>query len=164
MATFYGALVGTPKNATPPTPVPNTLENGKDSIIVRDRIELSAAAIGDLIELARDVPWETVIDPYNSDFSFDDLGTSVTMSIGDGGTYFNALCSAQDVATAAGTAKICKSVDIANYYKPLWQVLGYSTLAAAKAVAASCDIYAKIAGGAATGTFVWQIRGQRRMA
>lgn len=163
MANLYG-VNGTAKNTTPPTPISSALENGKDQVIARDRIELSSAAIGDLVEFARNVPWETVLNPYSSSFSFDDLGTSVTLSIGDGDTKSTALCNAQDVATAAGEARIMKSVDIANYFKPLWAVMGYASLAAAKAVTPACTLWGKIAGGTATGTLVWQIVGQRRMA
>ena len=158
MAKFYGSLVGTPKQATPPRQTSHTHENGSDHIIVRDTIELAAAA-NDTVQLAI-VPWETVLSP-NSTFWFDDLGTGNTVSIGDV-TYPNALCNAQDTSTAAGSALVMKSVDIANYFKPLWQQLGYASLTAAKAVGPFCELLAKVNSAAAAGTLTWQITGQKR--
>lgn len=158
MAKFYGSLVGTPKQATPPRQTSHSHENGSDHVIVRDTIELAAAA-NDTVQLTI-VPWETVLSP-NSTFWFDDLGTGCTLSIGDV-TYPNALCNAQDVAAAAGSALVMKSVDIANYFKPLWAQLGYASLAAAKAVGPFCELLAKVNSAAAAGTLTWQITGQKR--
>lgn len=160
MTKRYGSLVGAPKQLVPPRQTQSVHENGTDHIIVRDTIELAAAPAADTVQLAV-VPWETVIDPYQSDFSFDDLGVGVTFSIGDV-TNPTALCNAQDVAAAAGTAKVCKSLDIANYFKPLWAALGYASLAAAKAVGAQCELLGTIGAAAATGTLSWQIKGQKR--
>lgn len=158
MAKFYGSLVGTPKQATPPRQTSHAHENGTDHVIVRDTIELAAAA-NDTVQLAV-LPWETVIAP-SSTFYFDDLGAGCTLSIGDA-TYPNALCNAQDVATAAGSALVMKSVDIANYFKPLWQQLGYASLTAAKAVGPFCELLAKVNSAAAAGTLTWSIHGQKR--
>jgi hypothetical protein len=158
MAKTYGSLVGTLQQNTPPDVVPTALANSPDIIIVRDTIELAAAAT-DTVSLCK-VPWETVIDPFGSDFSFDDLGTGTTLSVGNV-TYPNALCNAQDVATAAGTAKVCKSLDVANYFKPLWQALGYATLAAAKLISAQCELLATVNTAAAAGTLTWQIKGHK---
>lgn len=163
MTTYYGALVGTPKNNVPPSAIPSTYENGRNQVLVRDRYEAAGIAAGSLIEIARNLPWETVIDPYLSDFSFDDMGAAQTLSIGDA-TFPTALCNAQDTGTAAGTAKVMRSVDIANYFKPLWQVLGHASLAAAKLVAPACTLIGTTATNAATGTLVWQIHGVRRMS
>lgn len=162
MTTYYGALVGTPRNATPPQPIPQIYKGSDDVVLVRDRIELNAVAAS-VVELAL-LPWNTIIDPYNSDFSFDDLGAgAVTFSIGDV-TYPTAFCNATDVNAAAGTAKVMKSVDIANYFKPLWQVLGYATLAAAKLVAAQCTLIGTVNAATGAGTLVWQIRGKKVLA
>lgn len=158
MAKFYGSLVGTPKRATPPALVPYVLENSSDKVLVRDTIELAAAA-ADQVQLVK-LPWETVLSP-NSTFYFDDLGTGCTLSIGDV-TYPNALCNAQDVAAAAGSALVMKSVDIANYFKPLWQMLGYASLAAAQAVGSQCELIATVNSQAAAGTLTWQIVGNPR--
>lgn len=156
MVKYLGSKVGTPRAATPPSLVSPSLANSKDSVIVRDTIELSAVATS-TVSMGY-MPWETVLDPFGSDFSFDDLGTSVTFSIGDV-TYPTALCSATDVATAAGTAKVCKSLDIANYFKPLWETLGYATLAAAQAIGSQCELLGTVNTATATGTLSWQIKG-----
>lgn len=161
MADLYGALVGTPSQATPITPADAAYAGSKDQVIVRDRIELVAAAAAATIRGAV-VGWETVLDPYASHFSFDDLGVGNTLSFGNV-TYPNALCNAQDVATAAGSASLLKSVDIANYYKPLWEQLGYATLAAAKLIGDQCELLFTVNSAAATGTLVWQIKGAKRI-
>lgn len=161
MTTRYGALVGAIKQAEPFRQVPNGRENIEQQVLVRDRIELAAAPANDVVELAV-LPWETKIDPYQSDFSFDDLGTGVTFSVGDV-TYPTALCNVQDVATAAGTAKICKSVDIAKYWMPLWEMLGYASLEAAQLVGRQCQLLGKIGTAAATGTVAWQITGVKHL-
>lgn len=161
MADLYGALVGTPSQAVPITPAPAAYAGSRDITIVRDKVELAAAAATTTIRAAV-VGWETVLDPFACDFSFDDMGTSVTLSLGNI-TYPNALCNAQDVATAAGTAKALKSVDINNYYKPLWEQLGYASLAAAKLIGDSCELMFKVNTAAATGTLVWQLRGAPRI-
>ncbi|PIB96511.1 hypothetical protein [Caulobacter sp. X] len=159
MTKYYGSLVGTPKRATPPALISYALENSSDKILVRDTIELAAAAATDTVSLVF-LPWETVLAP-SSAFYFDDLGTGTTLSIGDV-TYPTALCNAQDVATAAGSALVMKSVDIANYFKPLWQMLGYASLAAAQAVGSRCELLATVGAAAATGTLTWQIAGTPR--
>lgn len=158
MATFYGSLVGTPKRATPASPIPSFLENSTDSILVRDTIELAAAAT-DLVQAAK-LPWETVLGAAGTVY-FDDLGASTTLSLGDI-TYPNALINAQDVATAAGSCSALKSVDVANYFKPLWQMLGYASLTAAQAIGAQCELLFKINTAAATGTLTWQLSGAKR--
>lgn len=161
MAIVYGALIGTPKNTVPATSIPATYENGKDQILARDRYEAAALAVADKIELVRNLPWETVLDPDECRIWFDDLGAAQTLTIGDT-TYPAALAAAIDTGTAAGSANMMVSVDIANYFKPLWQVLGHANLAAARAVSGACSLYATVAGNAATGTLAWQMKGQRR--
>jgi len=158
VAKFYGSKVGTPKQTLPLRQIPSTLENGTDHVIVRDTIELAASA-NDLVQAAV-LPWETVLNP-SSTLYFDDLGTGTTLSLGDI-TYPNALVNAQDVATAAGSASALKSVDIANYFKPLWEQLGYANLAAAKAVGDQCELLFKVNSAAAAGTLTWQLTGQKR--
>jgi hypothetical protein len=163
MAKFYGSLVGAVLQLTPPRQVDMAYANTKDQILVRDTIEVNAIAANDVVQLAV-VGWETVIDPSGSDFWFDDLGTGGTVSVGDI-TYPNALANAVNTDSAAGSSKVCVSVDIANYFKPLWAMLGYATLAAAQAVGAQCELLLKRNTAAVTGicTISWQIRGNRRI-
>lgn len=159
MAKYFGALVGAIINSVQSTPLISTaLKGGIDKLIIRDTIELNTVA-NDTVRLAV-LDWDTVLSP-GGQFYFDDLGTGCTLSVGDI-TYPNALCNAQDVATAAGSALIMKSVDIANYFKPLWQVLGYPTLAAARLVGLQCELLFKVNTAAAAGTLTWQLHGQKR--
>lgn len=103
--------------------------------------------------------WDTILDPTLSIVEFSDFGTSVTLDIGDV-TYPAALCDGQDIATAAGTANPLKTVSIADRRKPLWQMLGYATLAAAKAVGARCELLASFKdANPASGTLGWTIYG-----
>lgn len=119
------------------------------------------AAQNDTIQLGY-FDWDTLLDPELSVVEFTDLGTSVTMDIGDV-TYPDALCAAQDVATAAGTCNPLKSVTIANRRKPLWEMLGYASLAAAKLIGARCELLATLEGAnPASGTVGWTIYGSPR--
>lgn len=162
MTTYYGSQVGTPKQASRPTMIPATNENGTDHLLCLDTIELAAAAAASRVEIAV-LPWETVISP-SSRFWFDDLGATQTFDIGDI-TYPTGLVSGQDTATAASGADgiaFLKSVDIASYGQPLWQMLGYATLAAAQLIGAQCQLLGRVNTAAATGTVTWRIVGQAR--
>lgn len=161
MTKRFGALVGAVKQLSPMRPVDAAYENCKEQVLVRDQIELAAAPAADTVQLAV-LGWETVIDPYQSDFSFDALGANTTVSIGDV-TYPTALVNALDTHTAAGTSKVVKAPDIDAYFQPLWQMLGYATLAAAKLIGNQCELLLTINTAAATGGIVWQIKGARRI-
>lgn len=163
MANFLGVLLGTPKNAVPPVSIPNTYENGRQQVIARDRITLAAAAILDQIELARNIPWETVLDVHQCQFSFAALGAGSTLSIGDGGANPAALSAAIATAVATKGVDALSAVAIANHHKPLWGLFGYASLAAARAVTPACTLYARVGGAAATGLVTWQFMGVRRM-
>lgn len=159
MAKFFGSLIGSIISAAQSVPLVSVAyAGGEDRVLARDTIELAAAA-ADTVSLGN-FDWETILNPVTSVFWFDDLGTGNTVSVGDIG-FPNALCNAQDTSTAAGSALIMKSVDIANYWKPLWQVLGYASLAAAKAVGKQCELLAKVNSAAATNTLTWQICGRK---
>ncbi|MBX9707223.1 MAG: hypothetical protein K2X61_04735 [Caulobacteraceae bacterium] len=103
--------------------------------------------------------WDTILDPALSIVEFTDFGTSVTLDIGDV-TYPTALCVDLDIATAAGTANPLRSVSIADRRKPLWSMLGYASLAAAKAVGARCELLASFKdANPASGTLGWTLYG-----
>lgn len=159
MTKRYGSLVGAVKQLAPMRPVDNAFENNGD-VLVRDTITLAAAPIADTISLGI-MGWESVLDPFDSDVNFDALGAGTTLSIGD--VTFPAALAAATATNAAGTLKPLKTIANANYFQPLWQLLGYATLAAAKAVANQCELLATIAGGAATGVVTWQFKGVRRI-
>lgn len=156
MADFYGALVGAVLSASQSVPlVPAALKGGQDHVLIRDTIELADAfAQNDRISLGK-IRADAIINPVASVIYFDDLGTSITMDVGDA-LDEDALVAAQDVATAAGSCALYKSVDIANYWKPLWQVLGRASNPGGE-----IELFAKLEGGnPGTGTVTWQIVGQ----
>lgn len=160
MTTRYGSLVGTPLQSTPPKPADATLIRTKDAIIVRDTIVLAAAPVADVISLSK-LGWESVLDPDGCKMWFDALGANSTLSIGDV-TYPAALAAATDTHTAAGNLNMLKTLTIGTYFQPLWQQLGYATLAAAQLIGSRCELLATVAGGAVTGNVTWQLKGQRR--
>lgn len=157
MTMRYGALAGqayNPANTTP-KPVGFGLERGTDHVLIRDVIELSAAAANDTIFLGK-FPSNTVLDPDGCICWFDDLGTGVTVDVGDSSNA-DGLVDGQDVASAAGSFSLLKTVDVANYFKPLWAQLGYTS-----DPGGLLELYATILGAAATGTVAWQIKGVTR--
>lgn len=159
MATFFGSLVGSVLAAAQSVPmVPVALRGGSDRVFVRDTIELATAvAQNDLISLGK-IPSKAIINPVTSIIWFDDLGTSVTMDVGSLAAE-NALVAAQDVATAAGSCSVMKSVDVANLFKPLWELLGLSA-----DPGGMIELFAKLEGAdPGTGTVTWQICGQERL-
>lgn len=127
------------------------------------------AAQDDYISLGY-VGWDTRFDAIST-IEFDDMGTSITMDVGVasnpanvGATAPACLVSAQDVATAAGSVSILKSVGIANRRKPLWQLAGYASLQAArdatKADGSRAELIATLKGGnPGAGTIAWSIYG-----
>ncbi|BBF79917.1 hypothetical protein EM6_0494 [Asticcacaulis excentricus] len=125
-----------------------------------DSVELAAAPVADRIFLGNFL-LEAILDPYGSDYSYDALGASTTLSIGD--TANPAALAAAASTASAGTRKIMASVGIEKYPMPLWQVLGYASLEAAIAAQSrkngTVNLYATIGGAAATGTVTWQIKG-----
>lgn len=157
MTMRYGSLVGAaynPANATAKSSGFG-LEKATNHVLIRDTVELAAAPVDDTIWLGK-FPSNTILDPDGCKVWFDDLGTSVTLDIGDVNDP-NGLLAAQDVATAAGSASVMKSVDIANYFKPLWAQLGYT-----KDPGGLIELYGTIKGAAATGTVSWQLKGSPR--
>ena len=155
MVDWTGAVAGAAQAAIPKQSIPKTAKGGADRVLIRDRIELVAGvAQNDRIVLGA-IRSDAVINPLTSFIWFDDLGTSITMDIGSTAAE-NALVAAQDVATAAGSCSILKSVDIANYGKELWELLGLSA-----DPKTPITLYAKLEGGdPGTGSVSWQIMGQ----
>lgn len=161
MTKRYGSLVGAVKQLVPMQPVDSAFENTKDKVLVRDLITLAAAPAADTIQLGV-FGWETMFDPLESALYFDSLGANTTISIGDA-TAPTALVNAQDTHTAAGSVTPFKPASLANWYQPLWQALGYASLAAARLVGNKCELLLTINTAAATGNLAWQFRGQGRI-
>ncbi|MGH6971050.1 MAG: hypothetical protein ACREEQ_05505, partial [Caulobacteraceae bacterium] len=149
MAEHFGSLVGTPSQSSPLTLVDNAYARCPMDVIVRDTIALAAAPVADTIQAAV-VGWDTVLDPDDCFLHTSGLGAGVTLSFGAAG-FATALDDAVAV-NAAGNVNLCSALGIGSYYQPLWQALGYASLAAAKAVANQCELLFTLAGAAATGT------------
>ncbi|HUO22698.1 MAG TPA: hypothetical protein VMU59_09310 [Caulobacteraceae bacterium] len=160
MSKHYGALVGAVKQLIPFRPVDAAFENTKDEVLVRDVVTLAAAPAADTIQLGL-FGWESIIDPVSSDVLYDNLGAGTTLSVGDA-TYPTALLNAQGTS-AAGTSKIGQINAKTLWFAPLWQALGYASLAAAQKVGTNCELLATIGGAAATGNLAWSIKGQKRI-
>ncbi|WP_397402712.1 hypothetical protein [Phenylobacterium sp.] len=161
MPDFNGDLVGTPLAAAAganPYNVPNALKGGTDVVLMRDTIELiTAFAQNDRVKLG-DFPSDVIINPVQSTIWFDNLGASTTMDVGS--TASEAALVAAQATSAAGSCLFYKNVDVANYWKPLWQVLGL-----AADPGGTIAIFAKLeAADPGVGTMTWQIVGQRRLA
>ncbi len=157
MTMRYGSLVGIAYSGASAVALATSSahEKGTDHILIRDRVELAAAPANDTIWLGK-FPSNTVLDPDGCIAWFDDLGVGITMDVGDS-SIVDGLTDGQDVAAAAGSFNLMKTVDIADYFKPLWQQLGY-----AADPGGFITLYATILGAAATGTFSWQMKGQAR--
>ena len=160
MAKIFGLLVGLAyAGAAAAKTTSHFHEKGTDAVLRRDRVELTGAAgngaVGDTISLGV-FGSNAYIDPLAAVCHFDDLGTGITVDVGYSGDT-DALVANQDVAAAAGNFSLFKGVDIANWFKPLWQVLGLAADPGGK-----IELLMTIKGAAATGTVVWSIKGQDR--
>lgn len=161
MTKRYGALVGAVKQLSPMRPVDMAFENTHDKILVRDQYVAAAEVFTNTLQLAV-LGWETVLDPVACDVYFDSLGANTTISVGDV-TYPTALVNAQDTHTAAGSVKLVKSTALDTWFQPLWQLLGYATLAAAKLIGNQCELLLTFNTANATGKLSWQFKGQGRI-
>lgn len=163
MAEHYGTFVGAVKQLAPVQPVDNAFERVKDEVIVRDLFTNAAAtAQNDTIQVAVNLGWETILDPDGCKAHWTAGGAGCTLSLGDA-THPTALDNAVDIS-AAGSANLLSAITKPNYYLPLWQALGYATLAAAKAVALQCELIFTIGGAVfAAGTITWKLVGVRRI-
>ena len=163
MARFIGAILGavhaasTASGATQTSPFFN---NGRVARILGD-YWTGDAAQNDIVSLGY-VDWNTRFDAI-SQVEFDDFGTAITLDVGVA-LDPDCLIAAQDVATAAGSASLLKSVGIANRHKPLWQLAGYTSLQAAKdatvADGGRAELIATFKGGdPVAATLAWRVYG-----
>lgn len=154
MTKFYG-VAQTALNSEVQTTRPTQGHfGGKNTVFVRDVFDGDAAQ-NDTISLGV-LPSTAILDPVASVVAFDDMGTSITLSVGDA-THATALVNAADVATAAGQISALKSVDIINWGYPLWKMLGY-----AADPGGNIELLATLGGGdPASGTIAWQLAGQQ---
>lgn len=161
MTKHYGALVGTPKQSSPIIPVDNAYERVFDETIVRDLFTNAAATNNaDTLQVAV-LGWDSVLDPDECKAHWTAGGAGCTLSFGDA-AHPTALDNAVDIHLA-GSAALLSAITIPNYFQPLWQLLGYATLAAAQAVSTQCELLFTIGGANfAAGTLTWRLRGVRR--
>jgi hypothetical protein len=131
MARFIGAILGAAHIANSGA-VGSYIDpyfcNGRVARILSD-FWTGDAAQNDIISLGY-VDWTTRFDALST-IDFDDLGTSVTMDVGVANDP-DCLIDGQDVATAAGSVALLKSVALANRRKALWELAGYASLQAAR--------------------------------
>ena len=162
MTKHLGTFVGTPRASSPLTPVDNAYERNHDEVIVRDiYTNASATTFTDTIQAAV-LGWDSVLDWDGSKVHWTaGGGSTTTLSLGDV-TFPNGLDNAVDTH-AAGSASLGSAVTVPNYGLPLWQALGYATLAAAKAVGRQCELLFTVnTANFAAGTIYWKLVGIRR--
>lgn len=171
MTRFIGAVLGAAhaaQSGAAGSLVDPFFNNGRVARILGD-FWTGDAVQDDTISLGY-VDWSTRFDAIST-IEFDDMGTSITLDVGVavnalnvGATAPACLISAQDVATAAGTVSLLKSVGIANRRKPLWQLAGYASAQiardATKADGGRAELIATLKGGnPGAGTIAWSIYG-----
>lgn len=140
--------------------------NGRVARIARDYWTADAAQ-NDTVVLGN-FDWTTRFDAL-SVIEFDDFGTGISLDVGvevgpAGTSDPDCLIDGQDIATAAGSASLLKSVTIANRHKPLWELAGFASAQAArdltKANGGRASVVATLLGGdPGSGTLSWSIYG-----
>lgn len=134
--------------------------NGRVVRMLRD-FWTGDAAENDIVSLGY-VDWTTRFDAIST-VEFTDFGTAITLDVGVASDP-DCLIAAQDVAAAAGSASLLKSVGIADRHKPLWQLAGYATAQAARAASVKdggrAELIATFKGGNPdAGTLSWAVYG-----
>ena len=163
MARFIGAILGTAHASlivASGSLVDPFFNNGRVARILGD-YWTGDAAQNDIVSLGY-VDWNTRFDAI-SQIDFDDFGNAITLDVGVA-LDPDCLIAAQDVATAAGSASLLKSVGIPPRHKPLWQLAGYASLQAAKdatvADGGRAELIATFKGGdPAAATLAWRVYG-----
>lgn len=159
MTDRYGSFRGAVIQQMPPRMPIGALGGEFLRRMAMDSVLLAAAPIADRIWLGN-FNIDAILDPASMVYN-DALGASTTLSIGDK-TYPSVLAAAASTVSA-GSRSIIASVTIANYPKPIWAQLGYASrdacIAAQPMKNGTVDLWATIAGAAATGNVSWHIKG-----
>lgn len=138
MAKFIGAILGAAHAAASGQAGSLTdpyFCNGRVARIARD-YWTGDAAQNDTVVLGH-FDWTTRFDAL-SVIEFTDFGTSVTLDVGvevgpsSGAAVPDCLIDGQDIAAAAGSASLLKSVAIGNRHKTLWELAGFASAQAAR--------------------------------
>ena len=165
MPRFTGAVLGAAKAGNSDAVTRPAYANGRVARIARD-LWTGDAAQNDDVVLA-EVDWSTVIDE-TSFINFTDFGTGVNLdvgvAVGPSGSDIDCLVDGQDISTAAGTSALLRSVAIGDRHKPLWQLAGFTSLAAAREASSANGgraviIATFVDGNPALGTLAWTIFG-----
>lgn len=171
MAKFIGAILGAAHVAAAGatgSQVDPYFCNGRVARILAD-YWTGDAAQNDIVSLGF-VDWTTRFDGIST-IHFDDFGTSITLDVGvaaiasvNSATAYACLINAQDIATAAGSVSLLKSVAIGNRKKPLWQLAGFASAEAARKATVRdggrAELIATLKGGNPdAGTLDWSIYG-----
>lgn len=171
MARHIGAILGAAHIANSGAPGSLTdpfFSNGRVVRMLRD-YWTGDAAQDDIVSLGY-VDWTTRFDALST-VEFTDLGAAITLDVGVasnpanvGATAPACLVAAQDVATAAGSVSLLKSVAIGNRHKPLWQLAGYASAQAARTATVKdggrAELIATLKGGNPdAGSLSWSVYG-----
>ncbi len=114
-------------------------------VAIQDRAEIpSGVEINSKVYLGA-VDWDFIPNRWASHIAFDDAGTGQTLDIGDVNDP-DALVAGQDIAAAAGSVSLLKSVDIDKHGDPMWKLLGYADRKAAAATSPRAFVYATVKG------------------
>lgn len=129
-------------------------------IALLDRAEIASGVEAESKVYAGDVSWDFIPVASLSSLYFDDAGSGQSIDFGDAKTP-DALIDGQDIATAAGSCSLLKTVDIAKHGDPLWKLLGYATRAEAVASGPKARLYFTIKGAAlgANTSLAWTLVG-----
>lgn len=129
-------------------------------IAVQDRCEIpTGVEVGSKIYIG-DISWDFIPNRDLSTLYFDDMGTGVSIDLGDANDP-DALIDGQDVSAAAGSASLLKTVDIDKHGDPMWKLLGYATRDAAGKTGPKARLYITIAGAnlGNAATIAWTLAG-----
>ncbi len=121
MPDFYGTEFT--KTREPRDMIDVAKNHGRVRIAIDEIESLAAWAVADRIFLAK-IPSNAVL-LAESTLYFDDLGTAPTLDFGDA-VDPNGLATVISAATA-GSASLLEGVDISNYGKRLWEMLGHTS-------------------------------------
>lgn len=106
--------------------------------LTSDHVQLAIGVdIASVIVLG-DIKWDAIPIAHLSTFTYDAAGAAVTVTVGDAN--FPAAFVNGQTLVAAGSTGLMAAVDRSLFGKPLWQVLGYASLATAQKYRESCRL------------------------
>lgn len=109
-------------------------------VALLDRAEIASGVEAESKIYAGDVSWDFIPIAALSSLYFDDAGTGQSIDFGDANDP-DALIDGQDIAAAAGSCSLLKTVDIAKHGDPMWKLLGYADREAAYLAGPKARLY-----------------------